>query len=152
MTLVEVTFTEHVTRTLTFDLDLAGYWPAGEKTIEELHELMDAQRAWNQPTEREWLSGTVSDRFVDEFIIPPPSLQCPECGQKEICAQNKAFVTQAVSLENNVVVRHEWASEDVEFDDGPEWYVCRHCGAHSEGISYFIALKWAATEVEGGGE
>lgn len=65
-------------------------------------------------------------------------LRCSECGSENICAQNKAFVTQRISFPDDAftVVKEPFESEDVEFD-GPEWYVCRDCGEHSETIEQF---------------
>lgn len=70
MTEVVVTFSETVTRTITFDLEL------GELSIHDLdnevvQELLDAQNAWDQPDGPAWLTGDVEERSVDEFAVFP---------------------------------------------------------------------------------
>jgi hypothetical protein len=67
------------------------------------------------------------------------TLRCPECASDNICAQNKAFVAQRISFQDDAltVVYEPFDTDDVEFDDGPEWYVCRDCGEHSETIDRF---------------
>lgn len=69
MTLVVVTFTETVTRTLSFNLDL-GEWEPEALEVSDIHEMLDRQNAWDQPAREAWLSGDVEVRNVDEFEIP----------------------------------------------------------------------------------
>jgi hypothetical protein len=76
-----------------------------------------------------------------------PGLRCSECGSEAICAQNKAFVTQNIHLEDDgSIVYGDWGTEDVEFD-GPEWYVCRDCGNHGEDIDTFKKMPLTDEEV-----
>lgn len=75
-------------------------------------------------------------------------LRCPECESDNICAQNKAFVTQRISFPDDAftVVKEPFETEDVEFD-GPEWYVCRDCGEHAETIERFKVKRLEDHEI-----
>lgn len=76
------------------------------------------------------------------------TLRCPECESDNICAQNKAFVTQRISFPDDAftVVKEPFDSDDLEFD-GPEWYVCRDCGEHSETIDQFKVKRLEDHEI-----
>jgi hypothetical protein len=77
------------------------------------------------------------------------TLRCPECESDNICAQNKAFVTQKVSFPDDAltIIREPFGTDDVEFD-GPEWYVCRDCGNHAEEIAPFVTRVEPPTDDE----
>jgi len=67
----------------------------------------------------------------------PMILRCPSCGDEDIWAQNKAFVSQRITLADDGSLTYEpWDTECVDFD-GPEWYVCRSCGHHAEEVAEF---------------
>ena len=78
ITEVSVTFTEIVTRTLTFDLEIEeGVWTRdgrGNRSVldlqcSDIHELMDRQNAWDQVVAAAWLGGDIENRVVDEFEV-----------------------------------------------------------------------------------
>ena len=68
---VVVTFTETVTRRLTFDLDIGDVEPDELECYEcsDMHELLDRQNAWDQVAAAAWLGGEIEDRSVDSFEI-----------------------------------------------------------------------------------
>ena len=65
---VVVTFTETITRRLTFDLDIGDAEP-DELECSDIHELLDRQNAWDQVAAAAWLGGEIEDRSVDSFEI-----------------------------------------------------------------------------------
>ena len=67
---VSVTFTETVTRTRTFDLDIEG--DLGDLQCSDIHELLDQQRAWDQLESGDWLGGDIENRDVDAFEVTLP--------------------------------------------------------------------------------
>ena len=72
-------------------------------------------------------------------------LRCPACGDDRVHAQWKAYVTQGVRLlEDGSLDYDTWESEDVDYTDDKEWYVCRSCGEHSESIEHFKTNEEAA--------
>ena len=62
------TFTETITRRLTFDLDIGDAEP-DELECSDIHELLDRQNAWDQVAAAAWLGGEIEDRSVDSFEI-----------------------------------------------------------------------------------
>lgn len=69
-------------------------------------------------------------------------IRCPECeATGGVRLEWKAFVSQAVHLEEGALTPEPYTSEDVSADDGPEWYVCTDCGYESEDGSEFIETK-----------
>ena len=72
-------------------------------------------------------------------------LRCPACEDERVHAQWKAYVTQGVRLlEDGSLDYDTWESEDVDYTDDKEWYVCRSCGEHSESIEHFKTNEEAA--------
>lgn len=70
VTEVSVTFTETVTRTLTFDLEFEeGIDLAEIDSCGDIHEMLDRQHGWDQPTSDQWLTGDIEERVVDGFEI-----------------------------------------------------------------------------------
>ena len=70
MTEVQVTFTETITRTLTFDLEFEEDVDLDEiDSCSEIHEMLDQQSGWDQPTKENWLTGDIEERVVDGFEI-----------------------------------------------------------------------------------
>ena len=67
ITEVTVTFTETVTRTLVFDLDIEV--DPEDLECSDIHEMMDRQRAWDQVVAAGWLGGDVENRDVDAFEV-----------------------------------------------------------------------------------
>ena len=65
---VVVTFTETITRRLTFDLDIGDAEP-DELECSDIHELLNRQNAWDQVAAAAWLGGEIEDRSVDSFEI-----------------------------------------------------------------------------------
>ena len=64
-------------------------------------------------------------------------LKCPSCDGGNICAQNRAFVTQWIDIDvDGELIYEPWTSEDVAMTDS-EWYVCRDCGDHYGKIDPF---------------
>ena len=69
ITEVSVTFTEVVTRTLTFDLEIEEGVDPRELECSDIHEMMDRQNAWDQVVAAAWLGGDIENRVVDEFEV-----------------------------------------------------------------------------------
>jgi hypothetical protein len=65
---VSVTFTETITRTLTFALDIEKF-DIAELETDDIHDMLDRQNAWNQPTAGNWLGGDVENRDIDAFEV-----------------------------------------------------------------------------------
>ena len=65
-------------------------------------------------------------------------LGCPACGDDRVFSQSRAFVYQEVHLRlENELVYDPYESEDIDFADEEEWFVCRACGEHSESVDHF---------------
>jgi len=69
---VSVTFTETITRTLTFDLDIEDGIDLSTLECEDIQEMLDRQGGWDQPTAENWLGGDIENRDVDAFEVTLP--------------------------------------------------------------------------------
>ena len=66
---VSVTFTETVTRTLSFNLDIEDEVDVPTLECSDIHEMLDRQSAWDQVGPEDWIGGDVENRDVDEFEV-----------------------------------------------------------------------------------
>jgi hypothetical protein len=63
---VKVMFTETVLREREFEIEVEDHVDLQELGTPDVHEMLDRQKAWDQLSKEDWLTGAVESRQVDD--------------------------------------------------------------------------------------